>query len=184
MGQLAGFAPWIIFWVVASPSTWEYGAGGALIAALILAIPDIEGRSLKTLDITSILFFAVLTVLGLILDRSELDWLEDYAQVISSGLLALVVLGSLAFTPFTEQYAREQAPREVWDSPQFKQRNFSLTTVWGLAFAGIAVSGLIAQSMDEPSAWLEWIIPIVLIVGAFKYTARMAAEAQAAAGRA
>ncbi len=109
-----GFVPWLIFWVVASPSTWEYAA---------------------------------------------------------SGVLAVVVLGTLAFIPFTEQYARESAPREVWDTPRFKRVNFALTLAWGLVFAVSAVLGVIAQEVDDGRDWLNWIIPIALVVGAFKFTA-------------
>lgn len=178
-----GFVPWIIFWVVAGPSTWEYATLGALIAALILAVPDAERRSLKVLDVTTIAFFAVLSVLAVFLDASDLSWLEDYSQAISSGVLAVIVLGSLAFVPFTEQYARESAPREVWDTPRFKQVNRSLTTVWGLVFAASAVCGVIAQNVDSGQDWLNWIIPIVLIVGAFKYTNTVAEQRRPEAAR-
>ena len=178
-----GFVPWIIFWVVASPSTWEYATLGALIAAIILAIPDAQKRSLKLLDVTTIGFFAVFSLMALFLDPADLDWLEDYSQAISSGVLAVFVLGSLAFVPFTEQYARESAPREVWDRPEFKQINRQLTTVWGLAFAGSAICGLIAQNVDSGQDWLNWIIPIILIVGAFKYTAKVAGERREEAAR-
>jgi hypothetical protein len=102
-----GFVPWIIFWVVCGPTTWEYAAGGALLAAVILLIPSRERCRIKLLDIVSVVFFAGLTIAGLVLDRRRLTWLEDYSQAISSGILAVVVLGSLAFVPFTEQYARE-----------------------------------------------------------------------------
>lgn len=170
MGAFAGFIPWIIFWVVAGPASWEYAAGGALLASLILAFPDVEGKSLKTLDLASIFFFGVLTVLGLILDRADLDWLEDYSQAVSSGLLALIVLGTLPFVPFTEQYARDQAPREVWDTPKFKHTNFVISAVWGCAFLGSAILGVIAEEVSSGSEWLNWIIPIALIIGAFRFT--------------
>src|SRR5688500_10415175 len=91
-----GSVPWIIFWVVSGPSTWEFAAGGALVAAVILLIPSRERGRIKLLDIVSVLFFGALTIAGLVLDRSRLMWLEDYAQAISSAILALVVLGSLA----------------------------------------------------------------------------------------
>src|SRR4051812_26038840 len=81
-----GFVPWIIFWVVAGPSTWEYATLGALLAAVILAVPDAEHHSLKLLDVTTIAFFAVLSVLAVVLDASDLRWLEDYSQAISSGV--------------------------------------------------------------------------------------------------
>ena len=183
-----GFVPWIIFWVVCGPSTWEYAAGGALLAAVILLIPSRERGRIKLLDIVSVVFFAGLTIAGLVLDRRRLTWLEDYSQAISSGILAVVVLGSLAFVPFTEQYAREQVPREFWSTPTFKQINRTLTLVWGLAFALCAVLGVFAQHDRGGSVWLNWIIPIVVIVGAFKFTSwypdRVKAAQDGAAGAA
>ncbi|MEU8076433.1 hypothetical protein AB0B31_13395 [Catellatospora citrea] len=179
-----GFVPWIIFWVVSGPSTWEYAAGGALVAALILLIPSHERGRIKLLEIVSVLFFGALTIAGLVLDHSRLVWLEEYAQAVSSAVLAVVVLGSLAFTPFTEQYAREQVPQQFWSTPQFKHVNRTLTLVWGLTFAVCAVLGMFAQPDHGGSAWLNWIIPIAVLVGAFKFTAwypeRVKAEARAA----
>ena len=175
-----GFVPWIIFWVVASPSTWEYACGGALVAAIILAVPSVERGNLKLLDVVSIAFFAVMTLLGLFLDSSDLDWFEDYSQAISSAVLAVAVLGSLAFVPFTEQYARETTPREVWDSPRFKQVNRVLTTTWGAVFLATAILGVIAQQVDSSTArdWLNWILPIAIVIGGFKFTAWYSAQAR------
>jgi hypothetical protein len=179
-----GFAPWIIFWVVCSPSTWEWATLGALLAAVILAVPSAERGSLKILDIGSIVFFGVLALLAIFLDRADLDWVEDYSQAISSGALALIALGSLAVIPFTEQYARDSAPREVWDTPGFKRTNVVLTTMWGLVFLVSAILGVTAQEVDSSTAreWLNWIIPIALVVGAFKYTAWYAAQARGRTG--
>jgi hypothetical protein len=178
-----GFVPWIIFWVVASPSTWEWATLGALIAAVILAVPSAERGNLKILDVGSIAFFAVLSLLAVFLDRDQLSWVEDYSQAISSGVLAVIALGSLFTTPFTEQYARESAPREAWNNPEFKRTNVVLTAMWGAAFAVNALLGVIAQQTDSPTArdWLNWILPIALIVGAFKFTAWYAERARARA---
>jgi hypothetical protein len=148
---------------------------------VILAVPSAERGSLKVLDVGSIAFFAVLSLLAIFLDRADLDWVEDYSQAISSGALAIIALGSLAFVPFTEQYARETTPREVWDQPGFKRTNFVLTAMWGGVFAVSAILGVIAQEVESSTAreWLNWIIPIVLVVGAFKYTAWYAEQARA-----
>src|SRR5712664_4266430 len=48
--------------------------------------------------------------------------------------------------PFTIQYAREQAPREVWDNPLFMRLNVILTVAFGLMFtvnAGLEVIALV-----------------------------------------
>jgi uncharacterized membrane protein len=182
------FAPWIIFDVVASPSTWEYAALAALVASVVLNIGDIRRGRPKILEVTGIVFFAVLSVLALAVDRHDLIWLETYAQVVANGLIAVVALGSLAFDPFTAQYAREKTPREHWDSPVFRHINQVLTAVWGAVFVAIAVLGVLAIHTDGSSDWLNWVIPVALLVLAVRfterypdrYTARQAAERAAA----
>ncbi|WNI20884.1 hypothetical protein [Streptomyces sp. ITFR-16] len=169
---LFAFAPWIIFDVIASPSTWEYAALAGLVAAVVLNLPDMRRGSYKVLEVTGIVFFVVLSLLALFLDRQDLYWVERYAQVLSSGVIAVVALGSLAFVPFTEQYARESTPREVWGRPVFRRVNRVLTLVWGVVFAITAVLGLIAVHTSSGSDWLNWIIPVVLLVLAVRFTER------------
>jgi uncharacterized membrane protein len=169
----AGFVPWIIFWVVAnSPSTWEYGAIGAALAGIILALPWTTHRSVKILDVATIVFFVALAVIGAVAGAEDRDWLDRYSMVISSGALGLLALGSLAFVPFTEQYVREQTPPEVWGNPEFRRINRVLTLVWALTFIATAVLGCIAVIAPGTSDWTNWMLPIVLIVGAFKFTTR------------
>ncbi|MFG2988162.1 hypothetical protein ACGFZK_02425 [Streptomyces sp. NPDC048257] len=184
-GIFLGFAPWIIFDVVAGPSTWKLAALTALIASLVLNVPDMRRGSVKLLEVTGMVFFAVISILALVLDREDLLWLETYAQTLASAVIAAVALGSLAFTPFTEQYARESVPREIWGSPLFRRTNRILTAVWGGVFVIIAVFGLIAVEAGHHGDWLNWVVPIVLLVLAVKFTAwypeRVRAQAQAQA---
>lgn len=171
-GVFLSFAPWIIFGVVASPSTWEYAALAALIASIVLSGQDLLRGRLRLLDVTGIVFFAVLSVLGLALVRGQLLWVETYAQVISNGLVAVVALGSLLADPFTAQYARESSPREVWDSPVFRHINRVLTTAWGTAFALMTVSTWLAVRFPAQDDWFNWVVPIALLVWAVKFTQR------------
>ncbi|MFI9061841.1 hypothetical protein ACIGQE_08210 [Streptomyces sp. NPDC053429] len=170
-GVFLGFAPWIIFDVIAGPSTWKLAALTALAASLVLNLPDLRRGSIKLLEVTGIVFFAVISVLALVLDRHDLIWLETYAQTLSSAVIAAVALGSLAFTPFTEQYARESVPREHWGSPLFRRTNRVLTAVWGGAFVLIAVAGLVAVTAGRHGDWFNWVVPAVLLVVAVKFTA-------------
>ncbi|QTD98513.1 hypothetical protein [Streptomyces cyanogenus] len=166
------FAPWIIFGVVASPSTWKYAALAALVAAIVLSGKDIARRRFYLLDMVGIVFFAVITVLGLALDRSQLLWLETYAQVISNGVIAVVALGSLLKDPFTAQYARQQTPREFWDSPVFLHINRVLTAAWGAVFVLMALSTWVAIRVPSLDDWLNWVVPVVLLVAVVKFTER------------
>ncbi|MFE5136222.1 hypothetical protein ACFRDV_00900 [Streptomyces fagopyri] len=169
-GVFLGFAPWIVFDVVASPSTWKYAALAALVTALVLNVPELRHGTLKILEAAGVVFFAVVCVLGLVLDRQELLWLETYAQTLSNGVIAAVALGSLAFTPFTEQYARESVPREYWDSPVFRRTNRVLTAMWGGVFLVTALLGLLALRVASGADWLNWVIPIAMLVAAVRFT--------------
>ncbi|MFD8542927.1 hypothetical protein [Streptomyces sp. NPDC059649] len=165
-----GFAPWIVFGVVASPSSWGFAALAAFITAIGISIPDIRRRSLKILDIVGLLFFALICILSLVLDRHDLIWLETYAQTLSGGVLAAVAFTSLAFMPFTEQYARESVPRVYWGSPLFRHVNRVLTAVWGAVFLVMALLGILALHIPSGADWLNWVIPIALLVGALRFT--------------
>ncbi|WP_063748858.1 hypothetical protein [Streptomyces sp. NRRL B-24484] len=171
-GYFAGFAPWIVFDVVASPSTWEYASLAALVTAVLLGRPSAGRGGWKILDVAGIAFFAVMSLLALFLGRDDLEWLETYAQPISSGVLAVVAFGSLLFDPFTAQYARESTPRQYWDSPVFRRVNRLLTAVWGLVFAVIAVLGVVAVHVEGGDDWLNWVIPVALIAAAFTFSSR------------
>jgi hypothetical protein len=200
------FAPWILFWVIAGPSTWEVACVSALIAAVLLLILDIEppyigdrlvdaasgvrgsGRTRlglkapKTLDIGTVVFFALFSILGIFLARPDLIQLEQYSQAIGSGGLAVIVLTSLVVGhPFTEQYAREQTPEEYWDTPTFRRTNNIITAVWGLIFVVSAVLGFIAgrSSSNSLHDWFYWYIPIILLVLGFRFTSWYPAQVHA-----
>lgn len=165
-----GFAPWIIYNVVASPSTWKFAALAALIASVVLNLPDLRRGQFKILEAVGIVFFGALCVLGLFLDRDDLKWLETYAQVLSSAAIALVALLSLASVPFTEQYARESVAREYWHSSGFRHINRVLTAVWCGVFVVTAILGLVAVHAKSGSDWLNWVIPVALLVLAVRFT--------------
>jgi hypothetical protein len=149
---------------------WLYGATAASTAAVIVALPSIARRNMKILDGVTILFFVTMTIAGILASAEDRDWMDTYASVISSGVLAVIALGSLAFIPFTEQYARESTPRQVWDQPAFKHVNRVLTLMWGLVFAAIAVVAFISVKAPSTGDWTEGVIPAVLLVAAFKFT--------------
>jgi hypothetical protein len=176
-----GFAPWILYWVVADgPSTWLYGALCAVIAGLILGVSMGRGGP-KLLEWVTIVFFLGVTVAGMIVGAKDRDWMDTYATTLSSGVLAVMALGSLAFVPFTEQYARESAPQHEWEKPYFRRTNRVLTLMWGLVFALIAVLGLVAAKAPSSSNWTNWVAPVVVIVGAAGMTQTYPARARARA---
>lgn len=203
------FAPWIIFSVVAGPSTWEAASVSALLAAVLLLVIDMDVAPVidavvdrtagltpdsrtrvrlkmpKYLDLGTVVFFAVFSLLGALISRSALIQLEHYAQAISSGGLAVMVLFTLAIGhPFTEQYARESVPKEYWHLPSFRRTNVVLTSMWGVIFVLTAGLGVAAESGVSSSVanWLNWYIPIILLVAGIRanswYPAQVSARTQ------
>jgi hypothetical protein len=165
-----GFVPWIIYWVVADgPSTWMFGALCAVLSAIILGVSMGRGGP-RLLEIVTIVFFVAVTGAGMVVGAEDRDWMDTYATTLSSGVLAIMALGSLALTPFTEQYARVSRPMEDWEKAAFRRTNKALTLMWALVFALISVLGYFATEVPESTDWTNWVIPIVVIVGAVGMT--------------
>ncbi len=165
-----GFVPWIIYWVVADgPSTWMFGAICAVIATLIMGV-SAGFAGVRMLDVVTVVFFAGVTVAGLIVGAQDRDWMDAYATTLSSGVLAVMALSSLAFVPFTAQYAPPSAPRQEWEEFAFRRTNQVLTLMWALVFALIAVLGYVAATSPATVHWTKAVIPVVVIVGAVGMT--------------
>jgi hypothetical protein len=183
LGIYLAFIPWIVFTPVAHHSTLKLAAVGALLASLLIAARSIRAGSAKLLELSAVLAFLAFTIVAFQADPATAAFVDRYARAIAAGLLAAIAFGSLLVVPFTEQYARETVPRQQWSSPQFKQINRRLTTMWALVFTAMVPAHVIAGALDTHRANLifNWAIPIVLVVWAAKRTARVSDGAQARA---
>jgi intracellular septation protein A len=166
-----GFAPWIVFSVIAGPSTWMWAALAALVCSLIISVPTwVRTRSTNVLEVVGLAFFAALTVAALVLDRADLMFLEENAQLLSSLVLVVVVFGGLLVgRPFTEYYARQTTPREYWGNATFRHINRVLTLVWGGVFVVNALSDLLVR-FGGSSDVFTWVLPAVAVVAGIKIT--------------
>ncbi len=172
MGIYLAFVPWVLFTLIAQHSTLKAGAVVALVGSLAIAGRSIAAGRPKVLELGAVVAFAGFTVVAFTADGATGADVARYARAIAAALLALIAFGSLLFTPFTEQYARESVPREFWSSARFKQVNRQLTLMWALVFCVMVPSHVIAGAIDTHRANLifNWAIPIVLIVWAAKRT--------------
>jgi hypothetical protein len=142
MRVLFSFVPLILFPFVAG----FYSVGLALWAATGAACFVVAGdllishRSAKFLDVGQLLLFATLALFGTLLHPA---WNESLVRlVINTGLLTIVLLSIVAARPFTLQYAREQAPERLWNSPGFISINYRISWVWAGAFAVSVMANL------------------------------------------
>lgn len=173
-----GFVPWIIYWVVADgPSTWMFGAVCAVIATLIMGM-SAGFAGLRLLDVVTVVFFAGVTIAGLVLGAADRDWMDTYATTLSSGVLAAMALISLAFEPFTALYAPAGAARGNREALAFRRTNQVLTLMWALVFALIAVLGFLAATAPSTVHLTKAVIPVVVIIGAVGMTQAYPARAR------
>ena len=81
------------------------------------------------------------------------------------------MLGTLALgRPFTLQYAREQVPPDLWDSPAFLHTNYVITAVWALAFAVMVLAELALLYLPAMPPRVGNVAVILARVGALKFT--------------
>lgn len=107
----------------------------------VLGAPEVVG---------AVLAFAGFTMVAFTADAATGAFVARYARAIAAAVLSTIAFGSLLLTPFSEQYARESVPRRLWSTPQFKQINRQLTTMWALVFAAMIPAHVIAGDRHAP----------------------------------
>jgi hypothetical protein len=179
-GLYVALVPWVVFTLLAQHSTLKLAAAVALVAAAGIMVRSIATGGLKLLELGAVIAFVGFTVVAFAADHATGVWLARYSRAIAAALLALIALGSLLFTPFTEQYARESVPRKFWHSPTFKATNRRLTTMWALVFAAMVPFHVLAGVIDKrpTNIIFNWVVPIGLIVWGAKRSEMIAGEAR------
>jgi hypothetical protein len=178
--MIFSLVPWVAFTLVVNKGGSGAVGFAALGAALLALVFTLRGRgheSVKVIDAAGIATFSVIAALAFTGSSSFKDDLANYGRGGSALVLAVVMLGSLLFVPFTEQYARESVPQEYWGSPVFRAVNRKISAIWGLAILAMSGSHLIAGYIEatgtlarRENLLLNWVIPILLVLGAIKFT--------------
>jgi hypothetical protein len=184
------FIPWIAFSLLAQ----RRGADGATISCLVafglalwFAVKDSKSSSLKIIDATGVVTFGLMGIVAFVggpsVDRNVIDFGRGGAAIV----LGLIMLTSVLFVPFTEQYARETVPAQYWGSPVFRAVNRRISAVWALAVLVMGGGHLLAGWLDPASSantssrpidlFFNWALPVALILLAIKYTDKTAAAA-------
>lgn len=164
------FVPWVVFGFLAQHATLRLAAIGALLCSSAIAARSVRAGATRVIELGAVLAFAAFTAAAFKADPATGAFVARYARAIAAGVLSSIAFGSLLLVPFTEQYARESVPRELWSSPQFRRINRRLTTMWALVFAAMVPAHVIAGAIDTHRASLvfNWAIPILLVSWAVK----------------
>jgi hypothetical protein len=169
-GIFIALIPWIVFTVLASHTTLKLGSLAALAAAIVIAARGIRAGRPKLLEVGAVVTFIGFVIVAFVADGSTAHWVARYARGIAALILALISFASLLFTPFTEEYAREQVPEQYWGSPRFKEINRKLTTMWACIFAAMVPFHAIAGALDTRAGNIvfNWAIPLGLVYWGIK----------------
>ena len=170
MGILLAFAPFLAFALVDRfIGPIEALLAGVVVSALLVARDWFRThRAPKLLEIGTLVLFG-----GLFL---HLSWRGAAWSVIAvrlcvdAGLLAIVLVSLAIRRPFTLQYARDQAPRELWTDPAFIRANYVISAVWALAFAVMVVAELALLYLPDLPPRLGIIAIVLALVAAVKFT--------------
>jgi hypothetical protein len=171
---LAGIAPWVVMSILSGVTSFEVAVGLALATSVVfLVLGRLTGATIKLLEVADVGFFVALIVVGAVASERVTDWLETWSGELSNVALVVIAAGSMLIRrPFTLAYAREEAPRELWDNPVFIRTNYIITGFWAAAFVVAAVSGAIGDAVLDNSnnLWTGWIIQTAAMIVAIQFT--------------
>lgn len=170
MGLLLSLVPWIVFLVLIEVDIIPaiISAIIALVTTLVLQWRDIV-RHPKLLDLGTVGFFVGMVGLLLLVDAAII---KPWVPFLSDFTLFGIVMGSIvARQPFTLQYAREQAPPDYWDHPDFLALNYVLSQFWAGAFAASSVGALLIFVLPPEDVWISELIRLGALGVAAAFTA-------------
>jgi hypothetical protein len=183
---IVGFIPFLLFTLLSAwvPVGWSAAIG--LAAAIVVIIITLRG-GLKILPVVQSIILLVIMVLGFVGGPAIDSFLSEYARGGASVVLALFILTTSLFAPFTAQFARAGVPREFWHSRPFLALNRRMSAAWGAAILVVGICRIASAVMGTGVAPLlsfiiQWGFPIAAIYLAFSYTKRVATAATRRAG--
>ncbi|MGA7463367.1 MAG: hypothetical protein WBW69_24235 [Candidatus Korobacteraceae bacterium] len=168
---VAGFGIWVVYGFLAGMRHWPAAVAFGLAAAICLVLLE-AGRhiAIKLLDWTIVAYFGIAAIATFLVRSAGF---AVYSPIVIWMLYAVVTWVSIfSGTPFSLQYARESAPPEHWQSPEFLRVNYIISIVWGVGFLINLGLVTIALAPRYNSIWLAVAAPLVIMGAASAFTWR------------
>lgn len=170
----AGIAPWALLSILSAPGRFEIAAASALgFSVLVMVVGLARGIKVHSLEIFGAVFFAAMTIAGLLAADNVIRFLEVWAgELTNISLAGFAWFTLLIRQPFTMAYAKDTTPREHWDSPLFKRINNVITAVWASTFTFAGAVGFVGDYVyhDPSNFWTGWILQLAAIFFAVSFT--------------
>jgi hypothetical protein len=148
---LLAFLPWIAFWIISGGHSMFWLRAGICVAAVLVGVMGVTRLHRGIILWAGVIFFAFALVSVVWLQEA---WVIQHLGVLASGTLFTATIFSVALgRPFTESYARDHVPMELWDSPAFIRRCYTVTWVWGLVFLANTMVNVVKLYYPEAGDW-------------------------------
>lgn len=172
------FSPWVVFLVGVRVQNVYWGASAGAVVAIVVLARALSRHKAHMFDYVGVIYFVGMLALLAAVQPGDIGTWGRYAQAVAHGSLCLIVFGSVLVNhPFTEGYAREQAPKEIWHTPEFRAFNRKISLFWGLAFLIGTISMVLAGATDSRQFLLRVVVPFGALAAAYTYSEREAAAA-------
>jgi len=171
MGILLAFAPFIVFVIVERLFGVSAGLAAGVVVSAVMLLRDwlTPGRTVKILEVGTVILFGGLTIYALMAD---VNWSIAAVRLrVDAGLLVIVLASIALRRPFTLQYAKEEVARDLWQTSRFVHVNYMITTVWAAAFAVMVIADLVMTYATTLPHSVGIVGTIVALYAAVKFTA-------------
>lgn len=165
MNILLGFSPFLAFAIVEHLFGILAGLTAGAVMALALVVRDAaSGRSVKVLEIGTVILFGALALYAW---RDQPAWnIAQVRLVVDAGLLGVVLASMAIGIPFTMQYARERVAPSLWSHPAFVRTNYVISGAWALAFVALIGADVLMRTRPGAGALLT----VAAICAAVRFT--------------
>src|SRR3954451_13379614 len=172
MNVFAGFAPWIVYWILIGSVSFRTAVLIAFLLSLIVTVQSlVRGGKPKLLEVGGTIAFAILVVITF---ASNDHFLERWIQPLTNAsLFAIALVSVLIGKPFTMQYAVESVTPEEAAKPGFKYINTIITWVWVVAFGIMTVASIFPPAIEGDATIHEggdtlsivgyWVVPFTAL---------------------
>ena len=165
---LLAFSPWIAFWIISGGHSMLWLQIGICVAAILVLVMGITRLHRGLLLWAGVVFFAFALVTVAWLKNM---WVIQHLGILASGTLFMATMISIVIgQPFTESYAREHVPRELWDTPSFIRSGYTVTGVWGIIFLANTLVNVIKPHYLELGEWCFRGLELSILVSGVVFT--------------
>jgi hypothetical protein len=170
MQMLLAFAPFIVFALLTRVAGIALSLWAAAAVSLALVARDriAGGGEIKLLEAGTVLLFGSLAAYT---SLTQVQWSIMFVRiVVDAGLLAIILASIAVRRPFTLQFARQQVPAEVQNSPLFWHVNYAITAVWAAAMAVVVAADVAMEYIPDVPLWIGTLVLVGALLAAFRFT--------------